>query len=145
MLMQLLVGSALISATIIVEVGFIGLATVGLTKAGAWLVEGSKILKLMISLLAIVLWMLAAISIAVWIWAAAFLALGQFGDLETALYFSVVSMTTLGYGDIVIGKEWRLLSGLIAANGLILFSLTTAFLIEFINQLRTAQSDALKN
>ncbi len=143
MLVQLLVGSLLICASIIVEVCFIGAATVALTSKGKWLVTGNKVLKLMISLLAIVLWMLAAISIAAWIWAAAFLYLGQFDTLETSVYFSIVSMTTLGYGDLVLAMEWRLLSGLIAANGLILFSLTTAFLIEFIVKLRDAQEDKL--
>jgi len=139
MLTQLMVGSALISLTIIVEALFIGAATVGLTRVGAWLITGRVILKLVLSLTAVVLWMLVALSVAVWIWAGAFLLLGQFHDLETSLYFSVVSFTTLGFGDIVIGKEWRLLSGLIAANGLILFSLTTAFLIEFIVKLRSQQ------
>lgn len=139
MLSQLLVGSLLICMTITIQAAFIGGATLGLRYTGKWLVSGRQILKLMISLTAVVLWMLAALSIAIWVWAGAFLVLGQFGDLETSLYFSVVSFTTLGYGDIVISKEWRLLSGLIAANGLILFSLTTAFLIEFIIRLRRAQ------
>lgn len=141
MLSQLLLGSLLISATIIVEVSFIVMAAAVMTRTGRWLATGRKLLKLMLSLVAVVLWMLAAISIGVWIWAAAFLALDQFQELEPALYFAVVSMTTLGYGDIVIGKEWRLLSGLIAANGLILFSLATAFFIEFISRLRKAQSE----
>ncbi|MEL6875519.1 MAG: potassium channel family protein [Pseudomonadota bacterium] len=140
MLSQLLLGSLLISTTIVVEVFFIGMAAATLTRIGRWLATGRKLLTLMLSLVAVVLWMLAAISIGVWIWAAAFLILEQFQELETALYFAVVSMTTLGYGDIVIGKEWRLLSGLIAANGLILFSLATAFFIEFITRLRKAQS-----
>jgi Ion channel len=141
MLSQLLLGSGLVCATIIVEVSFIGMASAALTRVGIRLTTGRKLLKFMLALLMVVLWMLAAISIGVWIWASAFLVLGQFQELETALYFSVVSMTTLGYGDIVIGKEWRLLSGLIAANGLILFSLATAFFIEFISRLRAAQTE----
>ncbi len=140
MLIQLLLGSALICATIIVEVVFIGIASVFLTRFGQWLAAGPILIKRMISLLAVVLWLLAAISISVWIWAVGFVALGQFGDIETALYFSVVSITTLGYGDIVLGKEWRLLSGLIAANGLILFSVATAFFFEFFRQLTKAQA-----
>lgn len=141
MFTQLLIGSALICLTVAIAAGFVGGATIGLTHAGKWLVSGRKVLKLMISLTAMVLWMLVALSIAVWLWAGLFLLLGQFNNLETSLYFSVVSFTTLGFGDIVIGPEWRLLSGLMAANGLILFSLTTAFLIEFIIRLRAAQEN----
>ncbi len=139
MLTQLLIGSLLICITVIVESVFIGTAITCLTSAGKWFLSGSKMLKFIVTLTVVVLWMLAALSIAVWIWAGTFMLLGQFNDLETSLYFSVVSFTTLGFGDITIGKEWRLLSGLIAANGLILFSLTTAFLIEFVTRLRNAQ------
>lgn len=142
MFSQLLVGSLLICATIIIEVLFIGGAIICLTRAGKWLIAGRKILKLMVSLTLVILWLLVALSVAVWIWAGAFLVLDQFKDVESALYFSVVSFTTLGYGDVIIGKEWRLLSGMIAANGLILFSLNTAFLIEFIVRLRGAQEAA---
>ncbi len=136
MLAQLLLGSLLICMTLIVEVAFIGMASTLLSRGGHHLTDGNHTIRFVISLLAVVLWMLAAISISVWIWAAAFIVLDQFQTLEEALYFSAVSMTTLGYGDLVLEEEWRLLSGLIAANGLILFSLATAFFIEFMTQLR---------
>jgi len=105
MFMQLLIGSLIICLTVTIEAGFIGAATVGLTRAGHWLVSGRRVLKLMISLIIIVLWMLAALSLAVWLWAGVFILLGEFNNLEPALYFSVVSFTTLGFGDIIIGKN----------------------------------------
>ena len=45
-----------------------------------------------------------------------------------------VSATTLGYGDTLLSEKWKLLSGFIAANGLILFSLNTAFLFEALRR-----------
>ena len=74
-----------------------------------------------------------------WIWAAAYVGIGAIESLEPALYFSVVAFTTLGFGDITLPLEWRLLSGLTAANGLLLFGLSTAFLVEFLIKLRRAQ------
>ncbi len=139
MITQLLLGSALICMTLIVEVVFIGIASAALTRMGSWLTAGHQAIKFMITLLAVVLWMLAAISIGVWIWAGAFVVLDQFQHMEEALYFAAVSITTLGYGDLVLEADWRILSGLIAANGLVLFSLATAFFIEFMRQLREAQ------
>ena len=56
--------------------------------------------------------------------------------------FSLVSFTTLGFGDILLDEPYRLLSGMMAADGLILFGLTTAFLIEFIRSLHVAQAEA---
>ena len=81
-------------------------------------------------------------SVGIWIWAIFFFRIGALGDLETALYFSLVTFTTLGFGDIILDKPFRLLSGLLAADGLILFGLTTAFLIEFVRSLHVAQSEA---
>ncbi|MBO6610155.1 ion channel [Altererythrobacter sp.] len=140
MLTQLLVGSILICASIVLMVGFISVAIASLTRIGAWLVAGNPIVRTMISLSGVVLWLLAALTVVVWIWAGAFYILGLFETFEESLYLAAVAFTTLGFGDVVIGQEWRLLSGLIAANGLILFSLVTAFLIEFLSQLRSAQN-----
>lgn len=59
-------------------------------------------------------------------WAGAYLSLGAFSDIEPALYFSIVTFTSLGYGDIVLTEQWRLLASFQAANGIILFGWTTA-------------------
>jgi len=52
-------------------------------------------------------------------------------------------MTTLGFGVIIIVKEWRILAALEAADGLIIFGLSTAYLMEFISELRTSQREYL--
>jgi hypothetical protein len=141
MLSQILIGSVLISFSVLVEAAFIGCVVVTLTRFGTWLVAGNRVVKLTVTLTAITLWLLAALSIAVWLWAVTFLALELFETLEAALYFAVVAFTTLGFGDVILEQEWRLLSGFIAANGLILFSLSTAFLIEAMRRLHDAQAD----
>ncbi len=87
------------------------------------------------------LWMLFALTIAAWLWAGLFLWLGGFQTLEQALYFSSVSLTTLGFGDVVLPQRIRLLSSIVAANGLIMFGLSTAFLIEFVTRVRDTSGD----
>ncbi len=139
MLQQLLIGAGLICVTVFVMVGFIATTEAVLIRASKWLSSGRKRLKMMTSLSAAVLWLLAAITISVWIWAITFMVLGEFQSLETAVYFAVVSFTTLGFGDVVVGQDWRLLSGMIAANGFLLFSLMTAYLIEFLAKLAEIQ------
>jgi small-conductance mechanosensitive channel len=62
------------------------------------------------------------------IWAAAYLALPQITEIqsfEEAAYFSIVTFTTLGYGDITLHDHWRLLSGIEAMNGILLFGWST--------------------
>ena len=51
----------------------------------------------------------------------------ELGSLEEALYFSLVTFTTLGYGDVTLGPVWRLLSGMEAMNGILLAGWATAF------------------
>ena len=61
--------------------------------------------------------------------------LGEFDSLEPALYFSTVTFTTLGYGDITLTEGWRLLSAFEAANGIILFGVSTAFVFAMIQKI----------
>ncbi len=65
----------------------------------------------------------------IWLYAALFLGLDLFKDLETALYFSTTSFTTLGYGDIVVNHSRRLIAAIESANGFLLIGWSTAFLV----------------
>lgn len=60
------------------------------------------------------------------IWATLFVLIGEFDQFATALYFSGVTFATLGYGDIVMSEQWRLLSAVEAANGILMFGVSTA-------------------
>ena len=77
---------------------------------------------------------MAVHSIQVWIWATVFLAVGAFEALEPALYFSLVSFSTVGFGDITLGPDWRLLSALTAANGFMSFGWSTAYMVELVRR-----------
>ena len=139
MILQLVIGSLVVSLTVAVEAAFIGGATRVLGRFGQWFATPPHTYKTVVALVGVTLWLLAALSVCVWIWAALLVGVGAFEALEPALYFSVVAFTTLGFGDVTLNESWRLLSGISAANGLILFGLSTAFLVEFLRQLRLAQ------
>ena len=68
-------------------------------------------------------------------WAALFLALGEFEDFATAFYHSTVNFTSLGYGDIVMSEEHRLLGALEAANGVLMFGLSAGTILTIMNGL----------
>jgi hypothetical protein len=59
-----------------------------------------------------------------------YVGLGLFDSFEPALYFSIISFTTVGFGDVVLEPGWRLLAGMTATHGLLNFGLFTAFLVE---------------
>ena len=58
-----------------------------------------------------------------------FIQNGEFGDLAFALYFSTVTATTLGFGNLVLSPDWQPLAAFEAMRDLILFSASTAFLV----------------
>jgi hypothetical protein len=70
-------------------------------------------------------------------WALLFMYLGEFSDFNVAYYHSVVNFTSLGYGDIVMSEQWRLLGALEAANGILMFGLTTSTFVAVMNRLFT--------
>jgi ion channel len=77
-------------------------------------------------------------------WAVAFALCGQFPDLADAFYHSAENYTTLGYGDVVMAPAWRLLGPLEAADGMLMFGVSTAVLFAVIQRLvqaRFADSD----
>ena len=92
------------------------------------------------SLVILVLWLMAAHVIEIAMWGGAFLHFDVFADFETSLYFSAASYTTLGFGDVLAPLEWRLLSGAAAANGLLLFGLSAAFMFDAARQLKLADA-----
>ena len=81
------------------------------------------------------------------VWALAYLFIVPEGELDTfevAVYFSFVTFTTLGYGDITLSEGWRLLSGIQALNGILLVGWTSALIftvVQRIWQQKSSQPD----
>jgi len=69
------------------------------------------------------------------LWAAVYVGLGAIQDFAEALYFSVVTFTTLGYGDVTLGDRWRLLASIEAAGGSITFGWTTALIVATLQRM----------
>ena len=69
------------------------------------------------------------------VWAGLYTIIDVFPDFETAAYFSGVTFTSLGFGDVVLPRQVRLLAPLQAANGLIMFGISTALFYAAIDNL----------
>jgi len=63
------------------------------------------------------------------IWGALFRWLGEFTELSEAVYHSAVNYSSLGYGDIVMSKSWKLLGPLEAVNGVLMCGMTAGVLM----------------
>ncbi|MFG0514786.1 ion channel [Kluyvera intermedia] len=63
------------------------------------------------------------------LWGMLFLWLGEFNTLQDAVYHSGVNFATLGYGDIVMSPQWKLLGPLEAVNGALMIGLSGACML----------------
>ncbi len=90
--------------------------------------EGWRISHPFVLLVILFLFIFALHAIEMFVWAVAYWLVGgaalRFGE---AVYFSISSYTTVGYGDVVLGPEWRTLGAAEAAAGVLLFGWSTAF------------------
>jgi voltage-gated potassium channel len=137
MLRLSLIGSALIAITVLIH-------AVGTTAWVRHLVNkyrdtqgwGGRRAMIILVNTALIVFVLHAVEIM--IWAAAYLALlptDELASFEEAVYFSFVTFTTLGYGDITLSTGWRLLSGIEALNGILLVGWTTAMIFSVVQSI----------
>jgi hypothetical protein len=69
------------------------------------------------------------------IWAFYYVWRDAMPDLASALYFSSVTYTTTGYGDLVLPESWRLIGGVEALTGILLCGWSTGFFFAVVNRL----------
>ena len=63
-------------------------------------------------------------------------------DLSSAFYFSAVTYTTTGYGDLVLPNEWRLVGGVEALTGILMCGWSAAFFFAVVTRMNEARSKA---
>ena len=135
MIFQLAVGCLMILATTVIH-GFATLAGVQRIRSRYRKRQGPpSTLHDTYTVALFVLWLFLAKVVEIWLWAGLFIALGAIETLEEALYFSTVTFSTLGYGDVVLDENWRLLASFEAANGLFLFGWSTALVFAVVQGL----------
>ena len=129
---------ALIIAFVIVAICVI-IHTFGLVYLSEWLVARRERLLAMNTAGhgGVVLLVFAAVvtlhMIETAVWAIFYLWWGLFADFETSWYFSLTSYTTIGYGDVTLPQNWRLLGGIEGFSGVLLCGLSTAFILIVLN------------
>ena len=137
---QILIGLAMIALTVVIHTaGIVGL--IAYLKAwGVGIVGHRNYIGVVLVLVLTIVGLFFVHIVESLSWAVMYLWLGEFDSLERALYFSAVTFTTLGYGDITLQERWQLLSSVEAVNGIILFGVSTAFLFAVMRKLFEAAS-----
>lgn len=73
------------------------------------------------------------------IWASFYLYAGCLSDAESAFYFSGTTYTTIGYGDLVLPKPWRILAPVQALTGILMCGLSASFFFAIVSYINTAR------
>ena len=68
-------------------------------------------------------------------WAAVFLWNGAMPDWQSSFYFSAVTYTTTGYGDLLLPREWRLVGAIEALTGILMCGWSTGFFFAVVSRL----------
>ncbi|HEX6660254.1 MAG TPA: potassium channel family protein [Sphingomicrobium sp.] len=82
-------------------------------------------------------------TIEIWIYAGLYMELGAFRDFEEALYFSTVTYASIGYGDLLMARQWRILGAIEGAAGIFMIGWSTAYVVSILTQLKLLSHDWL--
>jgi len=133
MLTQISIGGALIVAAVIVHAISLELIMKALFAVRIEIMARWRIVVFGLVILAVFVAHVVEVSI----WAVFYYFKASINEIptpEAALYFSTSSFTTVGFGDLVLSEEWRLLSSIESINGMILFGWSTAFIFEVVRR-----------
>lgn len=141
LLLQLIFASGMVVMTVLIHL--IGLAIlVRLLRARSWIPVYEHIRPITL-LLGASIGIFTIHTIEIWLFAILYLLLAALPDFEQSLYFSTLTYTTVGYGDVVLGKAWRILGAIEGATGIIMLGWSTAFLVSLLAQSKLLKHDWL--
>jgi len=137
MLKLSLIGAFLVAITVVIHaVGttmWVGVVIRRVTASGGW-----RATQAMTVLIRTVVVLVALHVLEIILWAVAYRTMvpdDELATFEQAVYFSFVTFTTLGYGDITLSESWRLLSGIEALNGILLVGWSTAMIFTVVQRI----------
>jgi hypothetical protein len=87
-------------------------------------------------------WMILLHLAEISVWALVYFWRGAIPDLQEAFYFSAVTYTTTGYGDVVLPTDWRLVGGVEALTGILMCGWSTGYFFAVVSRLYDAEPKA---
>jgi hypothetical protein len=132
---NLILASLMVAFTVLMHFWGLLLLMRMLSRGGAHLAPHKSAGRAALLILFCVFGLFAMHTSEIWSYAVLYRLLGETRDFEEALYFSTVTFASLGYGDVVLSPRWRMVSAIEAANGVVLFAWSTAFLLNITKRL----------
>jgi len=129
----ILSASVLMAVTVAVHAAGIAVMLRGLMRLHALPPTGAWPITRM--LLRMIWWLILLHLAEISVWGLFYLWRGCLPDAETAFYFSGVTYTTVGYGDVVLAKPWRLLGPIESLMGILMCGLSTGYFIAVLSRI----------
>jgi hypothetical protein len=135
-LRQLLIGWLLLASNVVIH-------AYGVTSALRWLqrrvIASQQLWPWAWLFIRLAAWIILLHIIEVTMWAAAYTVIGAMPGLQEALYFSAVTYTTTGYGDLVLPKDFRLVGAVEALTGILMCGWSTGFFFAIVSRMTNAR------
>ena len=125
---QITLGSMLLVACTLMQIAVVSWVVRRL-RARAAFANAATVHKIFLISAMVFLPLLASHTVHIYVWAIALWAMGALPGYEEPIYFSLVTYTTVGYGDVTLSKDFRIFGAMASVNGILAFGLTTAFLV----------------
>jgi hypothetical protein len=131
MISRLTVGFAVMALCVVVHaVGIAG----ALRWLRAWVRDGPTFWRTIRLLIVVAFWVLVLHLAEISAWAVLYVWNGAIADIASALYFSAVTYTTTGYGDIVLPPPWRIDGAMEALTGILMCGWSTGFFFAVVSR-----------
>jgi hypothetical protein len=140
--LQLVVASAMVALTILIHLGGLSLLVRMMRRPALSLTTHGARLNQAATLVGAAFGLFALHSAEIWAYASLYVWLNALPAFEDALYFSTATYTTVGYGDLTLGRDWRILGAIEGANGIILLGWSTAFFVSVVARIRVLEHDS---
>jgi hypothetical protein len=132
MLAKILIAACLVAITVAIHAAGLGIVLSRLLHSGA---RPDKRFRPITWLLIRIAWWLILVHVfEIAVWALFFWWQRCLPTAESSLYFSGVTYTTLGYGDLLLPQEWRLFGPLEALTGSLMVGLSIAFFFAVVSK-----------
>lgn len=132
---QLLWGSVVLSLCAIIHVGLLAVIMEPLETLGRWMRTRRRATRTAILTGVAFGMIVVSHTVQIWLWAYFLMWMGALVEFYDALYFSIVTYTTVGYGDLILPVEFRVFGAFGGVTGILCFGISTAFLVSLVSSL----------
>ena len=132
MMSKLAIGWSLLAACVLIHAA-------GVISAVRWVrrreVPGDQLWPWAWLFISVAGWIVLLHMVEITLWALVYAWSGAMSGLQRSWYFSAVTYTTTGYGDLVLPEDWRLVGAIEAVTGILMCGWSTGFFFAVVSRM----------